>query len=94
MPLMIAGPLAWILLSGAAARAGLVSRWVVAGMIAFAVSDSLPIPAAEEIQGLIGVVAFGAIALRLLHLRDEESETPASSPSAGRRGDARVAVEA
>jgi hypothetical protein len=81
MPLMIAGPLAWILLAGAAARAGLVSRWVVVGMLAFAVSDSLPIPAAEEIQGVIGLGAFGAIALRLLGVSDEqwEAETPSFS---------------
>ncbi len=76
-PLMIAGPLAWILLSGAAARAGLVSRWIVLGAVAFAFSDSLPIPAAEEIQGLIGIVTFGAIGLRLLRLDDGEWETPA-----------------
>jgi len=90
MPLMIAGPLAWILLAGAAARAGLVSRWVVVGMLAFAVSDSLPIPAAEEIQGLIGLAAFGAIALRLLRLSDGETE----APSLASRESARLAVQA
>lgn len=79
MPLMIAGPLAWILLGSAAARAGLVSRWVVVGMLAFAVSDSLPLPAAEEIQGVIGLGAFGAIALRLLQLNDEQWEAEAQS---------------
>ena len=90
MPLMIAGPLAWILLAGAAARAGLVSRWVVVGMLAFAVSDSLPIPAAEVIQGLIGLAAFGAIALRLLRLSDGETE----APSLASRESARLAVQA
>ncbi|MGH3004098.1 MAG: hypothetical protein ACRDM1_15780, partial [Gaiellaceae bacterium] len=76
MPLMIAGPLAWLVLSGAAARAGLVPRWVVAGAVLFMVSDSLPIPAAEEIQGVIGIVTFGAIAVRMLQLGDDEWETP------------------
>ena len=86
-PLMVAGPLAWILLAGAAARAGLVPRWVVGGAIAFAIADSLPIPAAEEIQSLIGVVAFGTIALRLLRLDDEQWESPAeTTPTTRRRG--------
>ena len=43
-PLMVAAPLAWILLAGAAARAGLAPRWVVAGMIAFAISRQPPDP--------------------------------------------------
>lgn len=87
MPLMIAGPLAWILLAGAAARARLVSRWVVAGAVAFAFSDSLPIPAAEAIQGGIGIVTFGALGLNLLRLGDEQWETPAQTTAAtpGRR---------
>ena len=95
-PLMIAGPLAWILLSGAAARAGLVSRWVGLGAVAFAVSDSLPIPAAEEIQGVIGIATFGAIAVRMLRLGDEEWESPAETVQAdpGRRAEAPVAAEA
>jgi hypothetical protein len=79
MPLMIAGPLAWILLAGAAARAGLVARWVVVGAVAFAISDSLPIPAAEEIQGLIGLAVFGALALAVLRRGDDEWEAPATS---------------
>jgi hypothetical protein len=97
MPLMIAGPIAWILLAGAAARAGLVSRWVVAGTVAFAVVDSLPIPAAEEIQGLVGLVAFGALGLRLLRLGDRQWESPAgSAPEVRARhgAEAPVAVEA
>lgn len=79
MPLMIAGPLGLILVAGAAARAGLVSRWVVAGAVLFAFSDSLPIPAAEEVQGLIGLAAFGVIALRLLRLTDEQWEAPGTA---------------
>ena len=96
-PLMVAGPLAWILLAGAAARAGLASRWVVAGMIAFAISDSLPIPAAEEIQSLIGIAAFGTIALRLLRLGDDQWESPAeTTPTARSRrgGEVPAAAEA
>jgi hypothetical protein len=79
MPLMIAGPLALILISGAAARARLVPRWVVLGALAFAISDSLPIPAAEEIQGLIGIATFGTIALRMLQLDNEQWEAPATA---------------
>ncbi|HET7567452.1 MAG TPA: hypothetical protein VFJ91_05635 [Gaiellaceae bacterium] len=76
MPLMIAGPLAWLALGGAAARAGLVRRWVVAGAFLFAISDSLPIPGAEAVQSLVGVVTFGAIALAMLRLDDEQWEAP------------------
>lgn len=87
MPLMIAGPFALLAVAGAAARSGLVSRWVVLGAIVFGVSDSLPIPAAEEIQGAIGIVTFGTIALRVLRVGDDGWETPvpatrtSSSPS-------------
>jgi hypothetical protein len=97
MPLMIAGPLAWVLLAGAAARAGLVSRWVVAGAVLFAFSDSLPIPAAEEIQGIVGLATFGAIAVSLLRLDDAQWESPAETPTAARRrrgAEVRVAAEA
>jgi hypothetical protein len=82
MPLMIAGPLAWIVLAGAAARAGIAPRWIVVGMVAFAFVDNFPIPAAEEVQGLIGLATFGAIALRLLRLRDADWEL-ATRPSSG-----------
>jgi hypothetical protein len=74
-PLMVAGPITWIVLSGAAARAGLVHPWVVVGMVVFMISDMLPIPAAEEIQGLIGIVTFGAIAVRMLALDDQQWES-------------------
>ena len=97
LPLMIAGPLTWILLTGAAARAGLVSRWLVVGAVAFAVSDSLPIPAAEEIQSLIGLATFGALAVRLLGLDDAQWESPAETAPAARRrrgAEAPVAAEA
>jgi hypothetical protein len=95
MPLMIAGPLTWIVLSGAAARAGLVSRWVVPGAIAFAIVDMLPIPAAEELQSLVGLAVFGAIAFALLRLDDEQWETPARVTSEHVvRGKAPVPAEA
>jgi hypothetical protein len=63
---MFCAPLALIVLAFAAARAGLVGRWVPALAILFFVSDMLPIPAAEEIQGILGIVTFGAIAYALL----------------------------
>jgi len=74
---MIAGPLAWVVLGAAAARAGLVPRWVVAGAFLFMIGDSLPIPAAEAVQGLIGLVVFGTVAARILRLDDEAWEWPA-----------------
>ncbi len=95
-PLMIAGPLTWILLAGAAARAGLATRWLVLGMIAFAASDSVPIPAAEEIQGLIGIAVFGVLGLSLLRLDDEQWESPLPTAPAGSaaRADIPVAADA
>jgi hypothetical protein len=71
LPLMIAAPLALILLAGAVARARIASRWVLAGAIAFGLVDMFPLPAAEEIQGVLGVATFGFIAWRLLHARTE-----------------------
>jgi hypothetical protein len=62
-PLMLAAPLTWIVLAAAAARAGLVARWVPVGAVVFLVSDMLPIPAAEIVQGLIGLVTFTALAV-------------------------------
>jgi hypothetical protein len=95
MPLMIAGPLAWIVLAGAAARAGLVSRWVIGGTVVFALVDMLPIPAAEELQSLVGLGAFGALAFALLRLDDAQWEAPAQSlPERAPRGRAAVPAEA
>lgn len=76
LPLIFAGPLALILLAAAAARAGLAPRWVTIGALAFFVSDMLPIPASEEIQGLIGLATFGVIALHLLRFGDEPADSP------------------
>ncbi len=62
LPLMFAAPIALLVLAAAAARAQLVPRWVVVAAFVFFVSDMLPIPAGEVIQGLIGIITFGAIA--------------------------------
>lgn len=78
-PLMMAGPIAWILLSGAAVRAGLAPRWTIAGAIAFMVVDMLPIPAAEEIQSVVGIVTFATIAVGLLRVDEQQREAPAHS---------------
>ncbi len=94
LPLMIAGPLTWILLAGAAARAGLATRWLVLGMIAFAASDSLPIPAAEEIQGLIGIAVFGVLGLSLLRLDDEQWGSPVPTAPADSAARANIPVAA
>jgi hypothetical protein len=68
LPCMLAGPIALIVLVSAAARARYVPRWTIAAAVLFFISDSLPIPAAEEIQGVIGIATFTAVALRLLRL--------------------------
>lgn len=76
---MLAGPVALIVLAGAAARAGLAPRWTVAGAVAFFVSDMLPIPGAELVQAAIGLATLGTIALRLLRLAEETREAPTRS---------------
>lgn len=68
LPCMFAGPIALIVLAAAAARARYVPRWTIGAAVLFFISDSLPIPAAEEIQGVIGIATFTAVALRLLQL--------------------------
>jgi hypothetical protein len=65
-PLMLAGPIAFIVLTAAAARARLVSSWLVAATIAFVVSDMLPIPEGELVQGVIGIAAFTVLARTVL----------------------------
>jgi hypothetical protein len=81
---MLAGPVALILLTGAAVRAGHAARWTIAGAVIFFVSDSLPIPAAEELQGVVGLVTFGAVAWRLLSSAPGERQSeraPAGAPA-------------
>jgi hypothetical protein len=43
-----------------------------------------PIPAAEELQSVIGLAAFGAIGFALLRLDDAQWETPAEALPAER----------
>jgi hypothetical protein len=71
VPCMFAGPIALIVLTFAVARAGLASRLAIAGAVLFFISDSLPIPAAEEIQGVIGIATLGYVALRLVTVHRE-----------------------
>jgi hypothetical protein len=78
-PLMLAGPLALILLAGAAVRAGLAPRWTIAGAVVFFVSDLLPIPGAEIVQMLVGLATFATMAARLLR----SAETPSGVPAPG-----------
>jgi hypothetical protein len=75
-PLMVLGPIAFIVLSSAIARAGVAPRWVIGGAIVFFVSDMLPIPAAEIVQMLLGLVTFGTIAGRLLRQTGATASTP------------------
>ena len=71
LPLMFAAPIALIVLAAAAARAQVVPPWVVVAAFGFFVSDMLPIPAGEAIQGLIGIVTFGAIAREIMRLDED-----------------------
>lgn len=80
---MFCAPFALIVLAFAASRAGLVARWVPAAAILFFVSDMLPIPGAEELQGVLGIGTFGLIAYVLLGGAEpaERSALTASSRS-------------
>ena len=66
LPLMLCGPLTYIALTGAAARARIASPWLVAGAVLFFVSDMLPIPGAEVVQMLAGLVTLGVLARAVL----------------------------
>jgi hypothetical protein len=59
-------PVALVLLAVAARRAHLVPTWVPAVAGLFFIADFTPIPEAEIIQLLLGLAAFGTIALRTL----------------------------
>lgn len=71
-------PVALVLLAVAARLAGLVATWVpvVAGL--FFVADFLPIPGAEVLQLLLGLAAFGTIAVTALR-RPAWSARPAAA---------------
>lgn len=73
---MLAGPLMFIVLTAAAALAGLSSRMAIASAVLFFISDSLPIPAAEEVQGVIGLVTFGYVARCVLASHAESRVEP------------------
>jgi hypothetical protein len=75
-PLMLAGPIAFIVLAVAAARAQLVSRWLVAATFAFVVSDMLPIPEGELVQGIIGIAAFTVLARAVLRVGPTDRVEP------------------
>jgi hypothetical protein len=66
LPLMFLAPISLIVLSAAAVRAGLAAVWVPFGAAAFFVADMLPIPEAEILQAVIGMVTFGVLARGLL----------------------------
>ncbi len=84
LPLMFGGPLALITLTAAAVRAGAVARWAVAGALLFVVSDMLPIPGAEIMQGAVGIAVFGTVAARLLPLPTRQ---PAAFPAHAAAGE-------
>ena len=75
LPCMFAGPIALIVLVSAAARARYVPQWTIGAAVLFFISDSLPIPAAEEIQGVIGIATFATVSVRLLRLEVDRRQT-------------------
>ncbi|HVN12090.1 MAG TPA: hypothetical protein VMT69_08345 [Kineosporiaceae bacterium] len=66
LPLMFLGPVALVVLSASAVRAGLAPVWIPFGAVVFLVVDMLPIPDAEVVQMAIGIVTFGVLARGLL----------------------------
>jgi hypothetical protein len=77
---MFMGPVSFIVLSAAAVRARIAPLWVPFGAAAFLVVDMLPIPEAEIVQMVIGVVTFGVLARRILAGRT--ADETASAPTA------------
>ena len=76
LPLMFFGPIALVVLAGAVARAGIVSRWVPVATFVFFVADMLPIPGAEVVQQVIGITTFVVLA------RATVSDAPRAARSA------------
>jgi hypothetical protein len=62
LPLMFCAAISWIVLAAAAARAQVAPRWVPVGAFVFFVSDMLPIPGAEVVQSVVGLVTFAVLA--------------------------------
>lgn len=87
LPLMFLGPIAFVVLAAAAARARIAPRWVPVGAFLFFVADLLPIPGAEVMQQLIGIATFVVLA------RAVASADP-HAPTEPRRRSAPVAAEA
>lgn len=85
--LMFLGPIAFVVLAAAAARAGIAPRWVPAGAFLFFLADMLPVPGAEIAQQLIGIATFAVLA------RAVASTAPGRVPKSRRRP-APVAAEA
>ena len=74
LPLMFAAPFSLIVSTAALARAQVVPLWTAAGAFLFFVSDMLPIPGAEIVQALLGLVTFGTVAALGLRGADERSQ--------------------
>jgi hypothetical protein len=62
LPLMFCAAISWIVLAAAAVRAQVAPRWVPVGAFVFFVSDMLPIPGAEVVQSVVGLVTFAVLA--------------------------------
>ena len=86
LPLMFFGPVAFVVLAAAAARARIAPRWVPLGAFAFFVTDMLPIPGAEIVQQLVGIATFTVLARAVLATaptpRREEARTAMTPASA------------
>lgn len=75
VPLLFFGvPVALVLLAVAVYRAGLAPRWVPALAVVFFVIDFLPVPGAEAIQLVLGLIVFGSISARALRARELQVE--------------------
>jgi hypothetical protein len=70
--LFFALPIAFVLLAVAGVRNGLAPRPVLAGAVVFLVIDMAPLPGAELIQLVLGLVTFGWLARRIGAMTDLE----------------------
>ncbi|HUZ28668.1 MAG TPA: hypothetical protein VMU90_05470 [Solirubrobacteraceae bacterium] len=82
MILVWALPVAFVVLAGAIVRARLASPVLLVAAVVFFLLDSVPLPAAEVIQQILGLATFGWIARRILAISDEQWTDPDSRAAA------------
>jgi hypothetical protein len=77
--LFFAAPLAMLVLIASAARAGFVPKTAAALMVPFVLIDKVPVPNAELLQMVLGLLVFGWVGWCLLTRNTTEQDTQTGS---------------